>query len=149
VGTLTAERTVEIDAPQERCYEIVADLESTPEWQESMKSIDVLERDGEGRPELCEIVSDAKIRQVTSKLRFAYQPPDGMTWEQEKGEMKWLRGSWALEKLGEDRTRATYALEGDPGRMLGLLLRGPVEGKVREFLTKDSAEGLKARAESG
>ena len=33
--------------------------------------------------------------------------------------------------------------------MLGLLLRGPVEGKVKEFLTKDSTDGLKRAAESG
>ena len=72
-----------------------------------------------------------------------------MTWEQEKGDMKRLNGAWTLEDLGEGRTRATYSLIGDPGRMLGLLLRGPVEGKVKEFLTKDAAEGLKRAAESG
>ena len=42
MGMLTAERTVEIEAPLERCYELVADLESTPDWQASMISIEVL-----------------------------------------------------------------------------------------------------------
>jgi uncharacterized membrane protein len=149
MGILTAERSVEIEAPLERCYEIVADLESTPEWQDSMISIEVLERDSKDRPTLCEIVSDAKVRQVTNRMRFAHHPPDRMTWEQEKGDLKWLVGSWQLEDLGQNRTRATYSLEGDPGRMLGLLLRGPIEGKVKEFLTKDSVEGLKRAAESG
>lgn len=148
MGILVAERSVEIDAPLERCYEIVADLETTPEWQDSMISIEVLERDSRGRPTLCEIETDAKFRHLTSKLRFAHHPPDRMSWEQEKGEMKWLVGEWRLEDLGEGRTRATYALEGDTGRLLGLLLRGPVEGKVKEFLTKDSTEGLKRAAES-
>ena len=149
MGTLTAERRVEIEAPLERCYEIIADLESTPDWQESMISLEALERDREGRPTLCRIVSDAKVRQVTSELRFAHRPPDGMTWEQEKGDVKSLHGSWKLEDLGDGRTRAIYSLEADPGRMLGLLLRGPVEGKVKEFLTKDAAEGLKRAAEGG
>lgn len=149
MGKLTAERSVEIDAPLKRCYEIVADLPSTPEWQESMVSCEVLETDSEGRAELVEIVSDAKVRQVTSEFRFAYDEPNGISWEQEKGDMKWLTGRWELEKIGAKRTRATYSIEGDPGRMLGLLLRGPVEGKVKEFLTKDSVEGLKARAEGG
>lgn len=149
MGNLVAERTVEIDAPRERCYEIVADLPSTPEWQESMLDIDVLETDSQGRAELVEVTSDAKVRQVKSKLRFSYDEPNGITWEQEKGDMKWLKGRWELEDIGNGRTRATYGLEGDPGRMLGLLLRGPVEDKVKEFLTKDSAEGLKQRAESG
>ena len=149
MGELRAERTVEIEAPLSRCFELVSDLESTPDWQESMVSIEVLERDSEKRPTLCEVVSDAKIRQVTSELRFAHHPPDSLTWEQEEGEMKRLNGSWTLEDLGDGRTRATYSLIGDPGRMLGLLLRGPVEGKVKEFLTKDAAEGLKKAAESG
>ena len=149
MGTLQADRTVEIDAPLERCYEIVADLESTPEWQESMISIEVLERDSEGRPTLCEIVSDAKVRHTTSQFRFSHHPPDRMTWEQEKGDVKWLEGHWKLEDLGGGRTRAVYALEADPGRILGLLLRGPIEGKVKEFLTKDAAEGLKRAAEGG
>ena len=74
-----------------------------------------------------------------------------MRWEQEKGEkLKKLHGWWKLESLGEERTRATYALRADPGMVLGIpLLRGPVEGKVKEFLTKDAAEGLKRQAEGG
>lgn len=149
MGMLEADRTVEIEAPLARCYEIVADLDSTPDWQESMISLEVLERDREGRAALVETVSDAKVKQVTSRISFSYHPPDEMRWEQEKGELKSLRGSWKLESLGDERTRATYSLIADPGRMLGLLLRGPVEGKVKEFLTKDAAEGLKRQAEGG
>ena len=114
-----------------------------------MIAIEVLERDRQQRPTLCEITSDAKVRQVKSQYRFAHHPPDRMSWEQEKGELKSLTGEWRLEDLGEGRTRAIYHLEADPGRILGLLLRGPVEGKVKEFLTKDAAEGLKRAAESG
>ena len=64
---------------------------------------------------------------------------------QEKGDVKALTGSWTFEDLGEGRTRATYALEAEPGRMLGMLLRGPVEAKVRDFLLGDAADGLKQR----
>lgn len=149
MGMLEADRTVEIEAPLERCFEIVADLDSTPEWQESMISLEVLERDGHGRAILVETVSDAKVKQVTAEISFTYHPPDEMRWEQEKGELKKLTGSWKLESLDESRTRATYSLRADTGRVLGMLLRGPVEGKVKEFLTKDAAEGLKQRAEEG
>ena len=44
--------------------------------------------------------------------------------------------------------RATYALEADPGRMLGLLLRGPAETAVRDFLLGNAADGLKEKAEA-
>jgi uncharacterized membrane protein len=149
MGVLEASWTVEVDAPRERCYEIAADIEGAPDWQGTLEDVEVLERDSERRPLVVETVSDATVKKVRARLRFAYQPPDGLTWEQEKGEMKWLTGSWEFEELDGGRTRATYGLRADPGRILGLLLRGPVEGKVKEMLTKSAAEGLKEQAESG
>ena len=100
------------------------------------------------RPALVETESDAKVKSVRAVLRFSYEPPTDIRWVQEKGDTKSLIGSWTFEDLGEGRTRATYALDADPGRMLGLLLRGPAEGKVRDFLLGDAAAGLKERAES-
>ena len=41
------------------------------------------------------------------------------------------------------------ALDVDPGRMLGMLVRGPVEGKLRDMLVNGRPQELKARAESG
>jgi len=149
VGTLEASWTVEIEAPRERCYEIAADVENAAQWQGTLEQVEVLERDREGRAMVVETLSDAGVKKVRSWLRFDYEPPAGLNWEQEKGDAKWLTGSWAFEDLGDGRTRATYALRTDPGRMLGLLLRGPVEGKVKELLTKSAAEGLKQHAEVG
>lgn len=149
MGTLEASWTVEIDAPRERCYEIAADVQNAAEWQGTLEEVEVLERDREGRAHVVETLSDATVKKVRAWLRFDYDPPSGLTWEQEKGDAKWLTGSWEFEELGDGRTRATYALRTDPGRVLGLLLRGPVEGKVKEILTKSAAEGLKKRAEVG
>ena len=149
MGMITGERTVEIEAPIERVFEIAADIQNAPEWQGSLKDVEVLERDGDKRAELVETESDAKVKTVKARLRFSYDEPTGITWVQEKGDTKALRGWWTLEDLGEDRTRATYGLEVDPGRMLGMLLRGPVEGQVKNFLLGGAAEGLKEKAESG
>jgi len=147
VATLEASWTVEIDAPRERCYEIAADIENAPRWQGTLEEVEVLERDAERRPLVVETLSDATVKKVRSWLRFEYHPPETLTWEQEKGEAKWLVGSWTFDELAEDRTRATYELRADPGRILGLLLRGPVAAKVKELLTKSAAEGLKGQAE--
>jgi uncharacterized membrane protein len=149
MGTLEANWTVEIEAPLARCYDIAADVEGAPGWQGTLEEVEVIERDSEGRAELVHTVSDATVKKVSSEVRFSYHPPDKITWEQEKGEVKWLQGSWDFEDLGDDRTRATYGLRGDPGRMLSLLLRGPVESRVKEFLTRSAAEGLKSEAEAG
>ena len=147
MGNISGERIVEIDAPIERCFEIASDIDRAPEWQGSLKDVEVLERDQDKRAALVETEADAKVKTVKSLLRFSYEEPTGIRWVQEKGDTKSLVGSWAFEDLGEGRTRATYALDADPGRMLGLLLRGPAEGKVRDFLLGDAAAGLKKRAE--
>jgi uncharacterized membrane protein len=147
MGVIRGDRSVEIEAPIERCYEIAADVENSPEWQGSLKDVEVLERDGERRPVLVETESDAKVKTVRTLLRFSYEPPTAIRWVQEKGDVKSLHGWWSFERSDEGRTRATYSLEVDPGRMLGLLLRGPVEGKVVDFLLSGAAEGLKGKAE--
>jgi uncharacterized membrane protein len=149
MGNITGERSVEVEAPIERCYEIASDIDHAPEWQGSLLDVEVLERDGEKRALLVETESDAKVKNVRSTLRFSYEEPTAIRWVQEKGETKALTGSWTFEDLGNGRTRATYALDADPGRVLGLLLRGPVEARVRDFLLGDAAEGLKKRAEAG
>lgn len=149
MGLLEGDRSVEIEAPIERCWEIAADIEGAPNWQDNLREVDVLQRDEEGRPLVCETVSHAKVKDVKARLRFSYDPHTGIDWEQEKGEVKSLHGSWRFEDLGNGRTRATYALAVDPGRMLGMLVRGPVEDKVREMLLNGFAEGLKSEAEKG
>ena len=149
MGLIKGERTVEIDAPVERCFEIAADVERAPEWQGSLRRVEVRERDADGRPALVETKSDAKVREVSARLRFSYNEPAAINWTQEKGDTKSLRGGWRLEDLGDGRTRASYWLEADPGRVLGMLLRGPVEARVRDFLLGGAAEGLKQRAEQG
>ena len=148
MGTISGERSVEINAPVERCFEIASDIANAPDWQGSLKDVEVLERDGQKRAAVAETESDATVKTVRSVLRFTYEEPTSIRWVQEKGDTKSLTGSWTFENLGDGRTRATYALEVDPGRMLGILLRGPVEGKVRDMLLGDAADGLKQKAEA-
>jgi len=147
MGVISGERHVEIDAPIERCYEIAADIAGATEWQGSLRDVEVLERDAQKRAVLVETESDAKVKTVRARLRFSYEPTGRIDWVQEKGDTKSLEGSWTFEDLGGGRTGATYALAADPGRMLGLLLRGPAEGMVRDFLLGGAAEGLKKHAE--
>ena len=148
MGNITGEKTVEIEAPIERCFEIAADIDHAPEWQGSLKDVEVLERDKYKRAELVETESDAKVKTVKARLRFSYDEPTRITWVQEKGDTKALKGWWDFEDLGEGRTRASYGLDVDPGRMLGMLLRGPVQDQVRNFLLGGAAEGLKKQAEA-
>jgi len=138
----------EINLPIKEVWAIVEDVASAPDWQDGLEDIEVLERDDEGRVILANSTSDAKVRMVTTRVRFRYEEPTLVEWTQEKGDLKSLVGAWELEKLGPKKTKATYRLDGDPGRMLGLLIRGPVEGKIRDILVNGRPGELKARAAS-
>jgi carbon monoxide dehydrogenase subunit G len=137
----------EIDAPLDEVWAVVEDVLTAPDWQGGLEAITALEHDDEGRPTLVESVSDIKVRQVKTQVRFSYEPPTRLSWVQEKGDLKSVEGSWQLEDLGGGRTRATYSLDGDPGRMLGMLIRGPVEAAARAVLVNARPGELKARAE--
>ncbi len=147
MGLITGERSVEIDAPIDECFEIAADIEGALKWQGSLRDVEVLESDDEGRPQVVETESDVKVKNVKSRLRFSYDKPHRIEWVQEKGETKSVKGWWDFEDLGSSGTRATYGLEVDPGLALGLLMKGPVKGQVRDFLLGNAAAGLKKEAE--
>jgi uncharacterized protein YndB with AHSA1/START domain len=143
------EASAEIDAPLDRVWAEVEDVLAAPEWQGGLVAVTPLERDAEGRPTLVESKSDIKVRHVKTEVRFSYEPPTRLSWTQEKGDLKSLEGSWTLEDLGDGRTRATYKLDGDPGRMLGMVIRGPVEAAARAVLVNARPGELKARVEGG
>jgi carbon monoxide dehydrogenase subunit G len=147
MGVLAGSSSTEIDAPLEKVWKAVEDVEAAPDWQGGMKDLHALEHDDEGRPTLVETEADAKVTTVKAKVRFSYDGPTRLSWEQEKGDLKSLVGSWELEDLGDGRTRATYSLEGDTGRVLGMLVRGPVEDKIRDLLVNERANELKAYVE--
>jgi Polyketide cyclase / dehydrase and lipid transport len=110
-----------------------------------------LEREADERPTLVEtendIKDDIKVRHVKTQVRLRYEPPTRVSWTQEEGDLKSVEGSWTLEDLGEGRTRATYSLDSDPGRVLGMLIRGPVEAAIRAMLAHARPGELKQRVE--
>jgi uncharacterized protein YndB with AHSA1/START domain len=141
--------SAEIDAPLDQVWALVEDVEIAPDWQGGLVAITPLERDAEGRPTLVESENDIKVRHVKTQVRFRYEPPTRLSWTQEKGDLKSVEGSWTLEDLGDGRTRATYALDSDPGRVLGMLLRGPARTAVLGLLVNARPGELKARVEGG
>ena len=62
---------------------------------------------------------------------------------QGSGDLKSVEGSWELEDLGDGRTRATYSMSVDLGRMLGMVIRGPLVGVLRGQLVESMPGKLK------
>jgi hypothetical protein len=149
MGHLGGSASAEIEAPLEEVWAVVEDVLSAPDWQGGLVGITALERDDEGRATLVETENDIKVRRVKTVVRFFYDGPTRLSWKQEKGDLKSVEGAWVLEELGDGRTKATYELDSDPGRVLGMLIRGPVEAATRSMLVNARPGELKQRVEGG
>jgi ribosome-associated toxin RatA of RatAB toxin-antitoxin module len=135
-----------IEAPIEEVYAVAADIEGSPRWQPEIKKAKAVERDGDEQI-LVEMETDAKARTLKSTLRFSYDPPNGLRWHQESGDLKSVEGSWSFEDAGDGRTKATYEMTVDLGRMLGMVIRGPLVGVLRGQLVDTMPEKLKKDVE--
>lgn len=149
MANLGGSASAEIEAPVEQVWAVVEDVMTAPEWQGGLDKLTALERDADGRPTLVESENDIKVRRIKAHVRFRYEGPERLSWTQEKGDMKSVEGSWELEDLGDGRTRATYTLDADPGRVLGLVIRGPVEAATRAIFVNGRPGELKRRVEGG
>jgi hypothetical protein len=135
--------SVVIAAPIEDVYAVAADVEGSPRWQPQFKRCEVLERDGDGNQTLVRMITDGKVRDLKSEMRFSYDAPSGLRWSQVKGDLKSIEGSWTFEDLGDGGTRATYAMTVDLGRILGTVFRGPIIGILRGQLIESMPGKLK------
>jgi hypothetical protein len=148
VTVLTGSCSAEIEADIERCWAVVQDIARAPQWQRTLVRVDVVERDDQGRPLICDTLSDAHLTKVQCRVQVTYDPPHRLSWHRVQSEdLDAMEGSWELEDLGQGRTRATYALAVDPGRV-GFLAR-PIERLIRPLVIGHQAEELAGEVSRG
>lgn len=147
MGHLGGSASAEIDAPLGEVWAVIEDVLAAPEWQGSLDTVTALERDADGRPTLVDSVADIKVRRVNSRVRIRYDGPTRLSWAQEQGDLKSVEAVWELEDLGEGRTRVSYRFDADPGRVLGLVIRGPVLAATRAIFVNGRPGELRRRVE--
>jgi uncharacterized protein YndB with AHSA1/START domain len=147
MANLGGSASTDIDAPLKEVWSVIEDVMSAPDWQGGLDRMTALEHDADGRPTLVETENDIKVRRIKAHVRFSYEGPTRLSWSQEKGDMKSVVGAWELEDLGDGRTHATYTLDADPGRVLGIIIRGPVEAATRAIFVNGRPAELKRRVE--
>ncbi|MGB0091812.1 MAG: SRPBCC family protein [Solirubrobacteraceae bacterium] len=146
---LGSSASAEIDASLEEVWAVIEDVMAAPEWQGGVDKMIALEHDADGRPTLVETENDIKVMRVKSLIRIRYEGPTRLSWMQEKGDMKSVEGVWELEDLGNRRTRASYRFDADTGRLLGLVIRGPVVAATRAIFVNGRPGELRRRVEGG
>ncbi len=149
MGHLEGSATAEIDASLQEVWAVVEDVMAAPEWQSGLLKVAALERDADGRPILVDSDSDLKVRRVKSRVRIRYESPTRLLWTQTEGDLNSVEAVWELQDLGNGRTRVSYQLDVDLGRVLGLLIRGPVQAALRAMFVDDRPGELRRRVEVG
>ncbi len=134
----------DIDASPEVCYAALIDFERVPQWQGSVRSARVLERDEAGRGSVVEFEVDAKVRTVRYRIRQIHEPPHRLASEYLGGDFRAFGGEWRFEPLPGGRTRAHLELAIDPGRFVPK----PVRALISEAVMARALADLKAHVEA-
>jgi ribosome-associated toxin RatA of RatAB toxin-antitoxin module len=144
---LSGETSAEVPFPIARCWELVSDIERAPSWQRTLESVEVVERDAQGRPVLCDTVNDAKVTKVKVRVAVEYEPPVAMRFRQVQSEdLDAMEGGWRLDELRPDLTRATYFLSLDPGSIpfFARPLERAIRATVMGHQARELAEALRS-----
>ena len=143
---ITGAQSLDVPAAQDLVFARLADIAAYPSWQSFVTDADVRDTDGEGRATLVEARLDAKVTALKATLRYAYHGAEKVSWTYVDGDLKDMHGSFTLATgaAGAGSTAVTMDVAVDPGFRLGLLLRGPVEGKVRNAVLDGTLRGLAA-----
>ncbi len=89
-----------VNAPIDKVYQVVSDLESYPQFMKNLETIRVVERgDGYTLTEWVARLQGTRFRWVEKDLYF----PDEyrITYDQTDGDLKVFRGYWALREVAE------------------------------------------------
>lgn len=143
MGIHRAEQSARIEATPRRCFETITDYDTFCDWQGAVQSVDVLERDGEGRGVVVAYEVSVLAYPVRYTLQYSYEPPLHIRWEFVEGNpVKVIEGEYEFEAEGEV-TLATYRLGIDPGIPApGFMVR-----RANGVAMRQSVQELKGEAE--
>jgi uncharacterized membrane protein len=137
----TAGLTDVVAAPVDKIIEALTDFESFPEWQGAVLETEVLERDDEGRGSLVRMKVDAKVRKVEYVVRYTYDVPQSLSWEQVSGDLKENTGKYTFAPRDDGSTDVTVDIVAE----VGFFVPGPMKKLIREQSLKNSMRELKKR----
>ena len=139
-----AEQQAVIQAAPQACFDAITDYETFPEWQDAVRSVDVLSRYPDGRGREVAFAIDAKVKSISYRLEYSYDEPSHITWDYLGGDVRDIAGEYRFEDQGDGTTLATYSVALDAG----VWLPGPVARILNNQVMKRSVEDLKRRVES-
>ena len=137
-----AQRSIEINAPIETVWKVITDYERYPEFLADAKRVVVRNRTGN----TLELENEISVVGTSVKytLRMVENGPKSVTWSFLSGAfMKSNDGSWTLESISPERTRANYSID----ISVGMLVPKAVINALVETGLPKMLESFRTRAE--
>lgn len=132
-------QSIEIKAPAKKCFEIISDYESYPEFIKDTKEIAVCRN---GKSVEVTYTLDL-IKKITYTLKMHEKPPKKIQWSLVRGDMMRANdGEWILEEI-KGKTTATYNIE----LKLGLFVPSRIEKMLVEKNLPSMLRAFKERIE--
>ncbi len=139
--------SIVIDADPEAIMDVIADLESYPEWTGSVKSVEVLTvfDDADERPAQARFVLDAGAVKDTYVLEYEWDGNDEVRWSLVEAQiLTAMDGIYRLTPSSPGGTQVDYHLTLDVKiPMIGMLRR-----KAEKVITDTALKELKRRVEA-
>jgi ribosome-associated toxin RatA of RatAB toxin-antitoxin module len=132
-----------IAAPPDKIIEALLDFESYPDWQGNILECEVLDRDEEGRGSRIRMKVDAKIRKVEYIVRYSYDLPRSLSWDQESGDLKDNHGRYTFTPRDDGSTDVSVDITFE----VGFFVPGPMKNLIRDQSLKNSMRELRKRVE--
>ena len=133
-------REVVIEASSDEILDVIADVESSPQWSPAQQNVQIVDTDDQGRPH--QVKMKVKSAGITDECVVEY------TWADTS-----FRGRWSVRQRRSDRTRATrsprrgtttsvkFDLTVDPKIPVpGFVMRRAIKGAMN-----DATDGLRKR----
>jgi ribosome-associated toxin RatA of RatAB toxin-antitoxin module len=135
-----ASRSVTVNVPPDKFFDVVSDFEKYPEFLPEVKKVKV--EAGQGPAKEVTYTVDITAKVITYTLKHTSEKPNVLRWTMIKGEMmKGNDGSWNLKPGAQpNTTEATYNID--------LRLSALVPGFIEKALAEKSLPGLLANFKS-
>lgn len=135
---------IDIEASAEEIFRVATEFDAYPEWNGSIKKVEVRETDSEGRATKVWFEIDAKVKTVGYILGYDYsRAPEAFSWDLVEGDVRELSGSYEFDEFDEI-TEVRYETRIDPGFPIPSFLKRQAEKQI----VKGALSDLKKRVES-
>ena len=133
-------REVVIEATPEEILDVIADVETMPEWSSQQQSVEIVEGGDDGRPR--RVKMKVKSAGISDEQVVDYTwTDDGASWTLvSAGQLKSQDAKYTLTPEG-DKTRVKFELSIDPSMPIpGFILKRAIKGAM-----ETSTDGLRKR----